>query len=184
MARNDKVSSGLDTINDLALRRAAIGTAPLPPLAKGGLLVEVELDKIEAELKKLKLDATGKDNLVNLLLGKDKPKEAGKAIGDILVGLLVPAIRKVENAYDRTEQVQRNLQIAFALAAYKSDNKRYPAKLDDLAPKYLATVPDDLFTGKALTYRLTEKGYFFYSVGVNGKDEEGRSYDDDPPGDG
>ena len=129
------------------------------------------------------MDAIGPDNVVHLLLGKDKPKEAAKAIGDILVGLLVPSIRKVENAYDRTEQVQRNLQIAFALAAYKSDNKRYPAKLDDLAPKYLATVPNDLFSGKALIYRITAKGYFFYSVGVNGRDEEGRYFDDDPSGD-
>jgi ParB family chromosome partitioning protein len=47
MARSDKVSSSSETINDLALRRAAIGSAPLPPLAKGGVLVEVELDKIE-----------------------------------------------------------------------------------------------------------------------------------------
>ncbi len=59
----------------------------------------------------------------------------------------------------------------------------YPAKLDDLAPKYLAAVPDDLFSGKPLVYRPTSKGYLFYSVGVNGKDEGGRSRDDDPPGD-
>ena len=47
MARNDKVSIGSDTINELALRRASIGSAPLPTVAKGGMLVEVELDKIE-----------------------------------------------------------------------------------------------------------------------------------------
>jgi ParB/RepB/Spo0J family partition protein len=47
VARNERISSGSDTINDLAARRAAIGSAPLPPLAKGGVLVEVELDKIE-----------------------------------------------------------------------------------------------------------------------------------------
>jgi ParB/RepB/Spo0J family partition protein len=47
VAHNEKVSSSADTINALALRRASIGAAPLPPLAKGGVLVEVELDKIE-----------------------------------------------------------------------------------------------------------------------------------------
>ena len=47
MARNEKVSSSADTINDLVLRRASIGNAPLPEVAKGGVLVEVELDKIE-----------------------------------------------------------------------------------------------------------------------------------------
>ena len=87
------------------------------------------------------------------------------------------------NTFDRSEQVHRNLRIAFALAAYHSDNNRYPAKLNDLAPKYLAAVPDDLFSGKPLIYRVTDKGYLFYSVGINGKDEEGRSLDDDPAGD-
>ena len=47
MARNEKVSSNADTINDLVLKRASIGSAPFPAVAKGGVLVEVELDKIE-----------------------------------------------------------------------------------------------------------------------------------------
>lgn len=44
-------------------------------------------------------------------------------------------------------------------------------------------MPDDIFTGRPLTYKLTEKGYLFYSVGQNGKDDEGRWYDDEPAGD-
>ena len=66
---------------------------------------EKEFDKIEAELKALKKEVAGSGNLAKLLLAKDKPKEVGKAIGDVLIGLLIPAIRKVQNAYDRTEQV-------------------------------------------------------------------------------
>jgi hypothetical protein len=141
---------------------------------------EKELDKIDSDLKSLKKDAA---EGANLLLAKDKPKEAGKAMSDILIGLLMPAVRKVQNAYDRTEQVHRNLRVAFALAAYKSDNGSYAAKLDDLAPKYLSAIPDDLFSARALIYRPTEKGYLLYSVGVNGKDDEGRWTDDDQPGD-
>jgi hypothetical protein len=30
---------------------------------------------------------------------------------------------------------------------------------------------------------LSAKGYLLYSVGVNRKDEGGRGYEDDPPGD-
>jgi hypothetical protein len=101
----------------------------------------------------------------------------------MLVNLLMPAFQKVQAAGERAEQIRYNVQTAFALAAYRLDNKRYPAKLDDLAPKYLAAVPLDVFTGKPLTYRPTEKGYLFYSFGPNGKDDEGRWYDDDPRGD-
>jgi hypothetical protein len=151
---------------------------------KGRADREKELDKIEAELKALKKGVTGPGGLAKILLGKDPPDKAvGKAIGDILIGLLVPAARKVQNAHDRAEQTQRNLHVAFALAAYHREHGRYAGKLDELAPKYLAAVPGDLFSGKALIYRPKELGYLLYSVGINGKDEGGRWYDDDPPGD-
>ena len=141
---------------------------------------ERELDRIEDDLKELK-----KDTMKAIaLLEKDPTDEAvGKAIGDILITMLMPAVRKVQYAGDRCEQTQRNLHVAFALAAYEKDNGKYPAKLDDLAPQYLATVPGDIFSGMALIYRPVEKGYLLYSIGVNGKDDEGRWYDDDPPGD-
>ena len=90
---------------------------------------------------------------------------------------------KTSEAVDRVEQIERNLHVAFALAVYHRDHGRYPPKLDALAPKYLPQVPDDLFSGKALIYRPSEKGYLFYSVGPNGRDDGGRSYDDTPPGD-
>jgi hypothetical protein len=145
---------------------------------------EKALDKIEDDLKVLQKELAGRANLAKLLQGKDPPdKMVGKVIGDVLIGLLMPAGRKVQDAHDRAEQAQRNLHIAFALAIYHRDHGHYPAKLDDLAPKYLAAVPTDLFSGKALIYRPSEKGYLFYSVGVNGKDEGGRWFDDDPPGD-
>ena len=42
------------------------------------------------------------------------------------LSLLIPALRKVQDAYERSQQVQTNLQVAFALAAYKADNGKYP----------------------------------------------------------
>ncbi len=146
---------------------------------------EKEFDEIEEDVKAQKKKVQEPANLAKIIsLWLNAPdKGTGKEIGDMLIVLLMPPARKLQIAYDRDEQVQRNVRIAFALAAYHRDHGSYPAKLDDLAPKYLAAVPDDLFSGKALVYRPTEKGYLFYSVGVNGKDEGGRSRDDDPPGD-
>jgi hypothetical protein len=145
---------------------------------------EKELGKFEDDLKALKAGVAGSDNLSKVLAGKDPPdKTAGKAIGDVLIVLLMPAALKVQRSYDRAEQAQRNLRVAFALAAYHRDHGRYPKKLDELAPKYLPAVPGDFFSGKALIYRPEGEGYLLYSVGENGKDEGGRWYDDDPPGD-
>jgi hypothetical protein len=149
-------------------------------------------DKIETDIRTLKQEATDPQNLLKLLLAKvppDKPiekevaQEIGKAIGIVMITLLMPAVGKVQDAHDRCEQIQRNVQVAFALAAYRRDHGRYPASLDDLAPRFLKSVPGDVFSGKALVYRPAEKGYLIYSVGANGKDEGGRWYDDDPPGD-
>lgn len=55
-------------------------------------------------------------------------------------------------------------------------------RLDDLVPKYLAAVPSDLCSGTPLSYLPSENGYLLYSVGVNGKDNQGRWVDEDPPG--
>jgi hypothetical protein len=90
---------------------------------------------------------------------------------------------KIQQAGDRSEQVHHNLQLAFALAAYQRDHGRYPAKLDEVAPKYLPKVEPDLFTGKPLVYRPMNNGYLLYSFGVNGQEDEARSYDDEPRGD-
>jgi hypothetical protein len=107
----------------------------------------------------------------------------GKTMGQILIALMLPAVTSAESAVDRSGQSFQNLRVAFALAAYRSDAGQYPAQLDELVPKYLPELPPDVFSTNPLQYRPTENGYLFYSVGVNGKDEEGRGHDDMPPGD-
>ena len=107
----------------------------------------------------------------------------GKAIGNHLIALTLPDFAKLLNALDRSEQQQRNLIVAFALAAFRRETGHYPNKLDELVPRFLPALPSDLFSGRSLVYRLQDQGYLLYSVGVNGKDEEGRSADDDPAGD-
>jgi hypothetical protein len=140
------------------------------------------INKMEIEFKALVKKTKGPLNSFKLLFVNNN-KTAGKAIGEMLMSVMYPSVLRVQNTHDRTEQTHRNLHIAFALAAYRSDLGRYPAKLDDLAPIYLPSVPNDLFSGKALIYRPSDQGYLLYSVGVNGRDEEGRTFDDSPQGD-
>ncbi len=64
------------------------------------------------------------------------------------------------------------------MAAYHADRGAYPAKLSDLVPKYVEQVPKDIFNDSDLRYRLEGQGYLLYSVGVNGKDDGAKSYDD------
>jgi hypothetical protein len=76
-------------------------------------------------------------------------------------------------------------QTAMALAAYRSDHGAYPEKLDLLLPKYLEKIPIDIFSEKAapIHYRRDGEAYLMWTVHLNGVDDDGRSYEDDPPGD-
>jgi len=140
-----------------------------------------ELMEIDDDVRALKPGLWPGDRFRNAILGTAEQK--GELITDILIVFQSPALRKMQNAVDRNAQIQRNLRVAFALAAYQRDHGRYPMKLDALTPDYLTAVPLDLFTGKPLVYRPADNGYLLYSFGVNGIDEGGRYYDDDPPGD-
>ena len=145
---------------------------------------EKEIAKVEEDFQAWKTDVLGPAKLLKFVLKREtRDNELAKAFGNVQVVLITETALKVQTAYDRLAQSQRNLYLAFALAAYRSDTGRHPAKLDELAPKYIDEIPDDHFSGKPLVYRPTENGYLLYSVGVNGKDEGGRGPDDDPQGD-
>lgn len=165
---------GLRNINDWYDRCAA--AVRMPEYADR----QEAIDLLSTELDGLKRQIRQQPLVGRFFYGAQK---RGEMIGNILLGLTTPAMRRVVEATDRSQQVHRNLRLAVALVAYRSEKGRYPAMLDDLAPEYLSTVPDDLFTGQPLIYRVEENGYLLYSVGVNGEDEEGRSYYDEPQGD-
>jgi hypothetical protein len=139
-----------------------------------------EFKAIEDEIKQLKSAVRQMGVLERAAMGK---AERGAMIGNVLVSLLLPAYWKVQDAADRSEQTERNLRVALALAAYRADAGRYPARLEELVPKYLPAVPGDLFAGGPLVYRPAGDGYLLYSIGINGLDEDGRSVDDNPRGD-
>lgn len=89
----------------------------------------------------------------------------------------------LQRPHDITVQRMRTLQIAYAIAIYRREYGRFPAKLNDLAPDILGEVPNDLFTDKPLAYRAQGEGFLLYSFGSNGKDDGGRKGSDLPRGD-
>jgi RNA polymerase sigma factor (sigma-70 family) len=145
---------------------------------------EREFERIENEVQAREKRSGSLAEVIEALHGgKLSVEEASQRLADALVGCFLQGPRLVRRSADLAEQRQRNLHLAFALAAYRGEHKRYPDKLDVLAPEYLAEVPSDLFSGKALIYRPSWNGYLLYSVGVNGRDDGGRASADTPPGD-
>jgi hypothetical protein len=103
------------------------------------------------------------------------PSERGQVFGDVYFALVASGVRKTNDAAERTTQTHDNVLTAYALAWYQRVNGRYPGTLAELAPTYLPKAPVDLFTGKGLIYKLTANGYLLYSVGINEKDDGGRT---------
>lgn len=139
-----------------------------------------EIRQLDQDLKALVKKRQGPMALLALLGGK---AAITQMTTDVLISLLLPAVNQVLGAEGRAIQKMHSLEIAFALAAWRSEHDSYPESLDKLAPKYIAEVPQDLFNAQPLKYERTEDGYRFYSIGQNEKDDEGRSFDDNPRGD-
>jgi hypothetical protein len=64
--------------------------------------------------------------------------------------------------------------IECALERHRLEHGRYPSTLAELAPRYFAALPIDLYSGKTYVYRLTRPDtYLLYSVGENETDDGG-----------
>jgi hypothetical protein len=109
--------------------------------------------------------------------------ETRKIAGDSLVAQLLPPLADVVRNEDDDRQLLELVRIAFAIASYHAEHEGYPTRLADLAPKYIAEVPKDLYSERDLTYRSTSTGYVLYSVGPNGVDDGGHDSDSKPKGD-
>ncbi len=134
------------------------------------------LAQIEQDHRDLKAEATSPFSLDG---------QAGKALGrrvaQIFVGLHLPAtdyywapFQSAFRADDRWITRTEVHNLAFALAAYRIDHGAYPEKLPDLLPRYVSSVPQDVFNGGAdLRYKRRGDGFLLYSVGPNGQDDGG-----------
>lgn len=138
------------------------------------------LQKIKRELEKTAEEIRSRSKAGSLPKTKTAISEFA---GNLLVTLMFPASLKVQQAEDRFRQRFENLEIAVALAGYQRDRGKYPVSVDQLVPKYLKHVSRDGFNGRPLTYRKTTSGYVLYSVGPNGKDDQGRAVDSEPGAD-
>jgi len=76
----------------------------------------------------------------------------------VVLSILAPSLNKAQLLTERAANDRRRAIIAIALASYKADQGRYPAKLADLAGKYIKQVPQDAW-GKPFVYKAQDKDY-------------------------
>ncbi len=93
----------------------------------------------------------------------------------IMARLIVPAVKQISSNALLAQVRSRQAVAAIALERFYLKNTKYPTRLDELRPDFLASVPLDPCDGKPMRYRLSESGrYLLWSVGFDGKDDAGK----------
>ncbi len=118
------------------------------------------LDKVSAEVEAIRDRAGG-------VLGYFIPIE------DRLTSVLMSSFTKAMAIDTRQQTEGRMTEVALALRSYKTREGKFPAKLEQLCPRYFASEPVDLFAESPFHYALQGDGYLLYSVGANSIDDGG-----------
>ena len=94
---------------------------------------------------------------------------------DYMTQIFVPSDLDFERLSDMENETENALlAVSFALRAYRLEHGAYPPTLNALVPGYLARVPDDPFAlSGPLHYKRSGSKYVLYSVGPDGKDDQG-----------
>ena len=127
------------------------------------------LQDIDADCKKTLQSASDWKTLAISFFG-NRRKFVSQQMGRQFLAKWLSGKVAVARVEDRVAMTAELGQLAFALAAYRADHGRYPARLAELSPANVAEIPKDFFNHDAdLHYAPQGEGYLLYSVGENGR---------------
>jgi hypothetical protein len=90
-----------------------------------------------------------------------------------LIRMLCPALSYASINFVRDLANLHMARVSVAVERYRLAHGALPETLDALAPVFLAELPPDPFTGKALYYKRLEPGFMVYSAGADRIDDGG-----------
>ncbi len=103
-----------------------------------------------------------------LLRGRDDSNPTEVVFGDMSsTSLLELQSGTLNTCFESTGQVTaqtRMMALAVALERYRRANGNLPAKLAELAPRFVSEVPLDPYTGKSFRYDVHDGGYVLYTL--------------------
>ena len=88
--------------------------------------------------------------------------------------MVVPVFSRIARTRDLAETELAGSRVLLALLAYRSRFGAYPETLSALHARLGCDVPADPLSGRAFVYRRAGRGFLFYSVGDDLKDDGGR----------
>ena len=95
-----------------------------------------------------------------------------------LTRVLAPVSEKVLQRRDASLVRTQLCRVALELKAYKARNGHYPDTLAALQQHLAWDIPEDVFSGESLIYRLSGEGFVLYSAGPDAIDNGGVAGDD------
>jgi hypothetical protein len=132
------------------------------------------LEELEQQLRQQREQRMGPLGIASQLLKHGSPRRvASETLGDLLIGLLAPAVKACVEAQQQAETLAALGDVVLALGAYRTDHGHYPDSLAALQPKYVDKLPADPYSGGRVQYRREKEGYALYTVGPNLKDDGG-----------
>lgn len=97
----------------------------------------------------------------------------------ILLRLTLPAIGRAVSAHDTGMAIIEATRILLAIEAFEARHGRLPAALNELAPEFLDTIPEDPVACQPFVYVVRQptaddpRAYWLYSVGLDAVDNQG-----------
>ncbi|HCU35567.1 MAG TPA: hypothetical protein DGT21_08950 [Armatimonadetes bacterium] len=95
-----------------------------------------------------------------------------------LTRVLAPASERVLQRRDTSLARSQLCRVALELKAYKARNGHYPDTPAELQQHLAWDIPEDVFSGESLIYRLSGEGFVLYSTGPDAIDNGGVAGDD------
>lgn len=132
------------------------------------------IEALNNRLKSMKVKSTSVEGVVGTVFGSSRTR--GKNIAEVLATLLMPAVQQAYTAQDRSV-VRWNLSVlVLGVAEYRAVHGAYPTDLQQLTPDILDELPADVFANAPYRYRSDGETFVLYSVGSNGRDDDGVSF--------
>ena len=89
--------------------------------------------------------------------------------------MFLPALGNTAKRFAYGQESVDLARVAVALERFRLAQGDYPGLLDDLEPRFIEKVPQDIINGEPLHYKCSFDGKFLlYSVGWNEKDDNGQ----------
>jgi hypothetical protein len=96
-----------------------------------------------------------------------------RGLRDFAIEIMYSGFAREAQTFAFTQSSLDRARVACALERYRLAEGEYPATLDELAPRFIKNVPNDIINDRPLHYRRANGHFLLYSVGWNGVDDGG-----------